>query len=430
MILKKKLPVFFVTGINHRSAPVDIREKFHVSYEDLPKLLDHFKVILPECMILSTCNRTELYGVIDNDEQKIEEIKKIFIEFLNLGYSENKKYFYDYVLNDAAHHLFKVVSSIDSMIKGDTQIMCQVKKAYEAALVNNSTGKILNQLIQKALHTAKRAKHETSLFKGAYSVSYAAVEMGVKIFGKLDNKKVLVIGAGKTAELTVNNLIKKNVKDIYVTNRTRSNAENLVNKINYCFGINTGLIEYEKFKERLDQFDIIISSTGSGNYILNYDEFNKIYRIRNNEPVLIIDIAVPRDMDPEINNIGNVHLKNIDDLKTIIDSNYENRISSLPEVNKIISEEVIEFFTWYYTLPIVPAIQFIRENLNGQATNEIKMIRNFISENVLEVEKNRLVSGASDLNIIIKHDRFLSDLHLINEKAIKSFFETSCETSC
>jgi glutamyl-tRNA reductase len=418
MILKKKLPVFFVTGINHRSAPVDIREKFHVSSEILPELLDRFKGVLKECMILSTCNRTELYGVIDN-EGSIEEIKKIFTGFLNLNFNENKKYFYDYILNDAARHLFKVVSSIDSMVKGDTQIMCQVKKAYEAAQVNNSTGKILNQLVQKALHTAKRAKHETSLFKGAYSVSYAAVEMGVKIFGKLDNKKVLVIGAGKTAELTVNNLIKKNVKDIFVTNRTRSNAVNLVNKINNCFGINTGLIEYENFKEHMDRFDIIISSTGSGNYILGFDEFNKIYKLRNSKPVLIIDIAVPRDIDPEINRLENVHLKNIDDLKAIIDSNYENRISSLPGVNKIISEEIIEFFTWYYTLPVVPAIQFMKENLNGQASAEIKKLRNYIVDSILNLEEKRSYPQlTANFDVIKSHNKLLNELNSINSRAM------------
>ena len=409
-------PLLFSIGINHKTAPLEIREKMVVSDERLPLLLDKFKGILDECMVISTCNRTELYGVTNGSGLDSDMIKQMMIDFNNVSAYVGIEHFYEHLLGRAADQLFKVTSSIDSMVVGDSQVMSQVKRSYSIAFENSSTKKIINQLVQKALHAAKRVKSETRLFEGAFSISYASIELAAKIFGQLNDKTALVIGAGETAELTVDNLIKKRIKKVYVTNRTNSNAENLLAKFKNYGKFAGEVLNFESFKEKLDEVDIIISSTGANSYVLNYDEFKNVAKKRRGEPMLIIDIAVPRDIDPKIDSIGNVFLKNIDDLNSIVDTNYEKRIAVIPDVKNIILDEVLEFLIWYYTIPILPSIKHIQDNLNGDAKTKISELRRFLTENITEFHKKTLEANPDFNDELNRHFELLSSLERMNIK--------------
>jgi glutamyl-tRNA reductase len=298
---------------------------------------------------------------------------------------------------------------------GDSQIMHQIKKSYQIASDNGSTGKVLNQMVQKAFHAAKRVKSETGLFEGAFSISYAAVELATKIFGELKDMTALVIGAGKTAELTIENLLKKNIKKVYITNRTKSNAESLLSGLNEYGSFDGEVLEYSEFKQKLSAMDIIISSTGATDYILKYDEFKDIARKKRGAPILMIDIAVPRDIDPKIDTIGNVFLKNIDDLTAIVDTNYGKRTSVIPEIKKIISHEVLEFLIWYYTIPVLPAIQFIQANFNGQTGAKIKEIRNYLVENVTNIHGKVNFGNGTYHEELRYHSELVRNLEKINQ---------------
>jgi glutamyl-tRNA reductase len=408
-------PLLFSIGINHKTAPLEVREKMSISDERLPEILNRFKNDLAECMIVSTCNRTELYGVTNGSGLDSEYIKQMMIDINNANDDVRKEHFFEFVLGNAAGQVFNVASSLDSMVIGDSQVMHQIKKSYQIASDNGSIGKVLNQMVQKGLHAAKKVKNETGLFEGAFSISYAAVELATKIFGELKDMTALVIGAGETAELTIENLVKKNIKKVYIANRTRSNAENLLARLKVHSTIDCEVLEYGEFKQKLSEVDIMISSTGASDYILKYNEFKDIAKKKRDAPILMIDIAVPRDIDPKIDNIGNVFLKNIDDLNKIVDTNYEKRMAIIPEVKKIISHEVLEFLLWYYTIPVMPAIKYIQTNFNGQAGTKIKEIRNYLVENVTEFH-NKINDGNLSYNDELKyHNKLIENLEKINK---------------
>ncbi|HEY3251893.1 MAG TPA: glutamyl-tRNA reductase [Ignavibacteria bacterium] len=414
-------PLLISIGINHTTAPLEIREKMFIDKERIPLILDKFKGLLSECMIVSTCNRTELYGIGNKGSVNLESLKDLLIGFNNAHSFVTKKHFYEYILSGACRHLFHVTTSVDSMVVGDSQVMHQIKESYQIANENGSTGKVLNQLVQKALHASKRVKSETKLFEGAFSVSYAAIELATKIFGDLKDKKVLVIGAGETAELTIQGLIKKNVDKIYITNRTIENAHKLIESLKKYSKFNGEVIPFENFNEKLSEIDIIISSTGASNYIINYDEFRKVAKYKRGNPMLIIDIAVPRDVDPKINKIGNVFLKNIDDLNSIIDTNHEKRLSVIPEVKDIISQEILNYLMWYYSIPVLPALQYIQQNFNGQAAGQIKQIRKYLVEGVTDYHQRVLNGSFNVSDEIMNHDELVKDLFNLNDSTIKNW---------
>ena len=385
-------PLLFSIGVNYRTSPLEVREKLSITESELPVILEKYKTVLDECFIISTCNRTEIYGVAASGNIDRELIKNILIDFKNARDIAHPAHFFEYVSCGAVNHLFRVATSIDSMVVGDVQIMHQLKEFYLKAKETNSTGKILNQLCQKALHTGKRAKNETSLYEGAFSVSFAAVELAMKIFGDLDDMTVMVIGAGETAELTAKNLIRKNVKKLLVTNRTRANAESMIETLKHNYNFEQEVVEFEEFKQRITEADIVISSTASKDYILMYDEFKKIIAKRKDVPILIIDIAIPRDIDPDIDKLDNVFLKNIDALNEIVNSDYEKRMKLIPDVKDIITEELIEYLVWYYSIPLIPAIQHIQKNsANGnEAKKRLLKFRDVVIENISEMHRKVL----------------------------------------
>jgi glutamyl-tRNA reductase len=378
-------PILFSIGVNHTTSPIEVREKIFVSDKEVPSLLNVMKELLSEFLVLSTCNRTELYGVPNDNTIDIEIIKDKLIEFKNAGGLVKREHFYTLHAAGAAEHLFHVASSIDSMVVGDSQIMHQFKEAYSQAQELGSIGKILNKVCQTALHTGKRTKTETALFEGAVSISYAAVELATKIFGDLKEKSILILGAGETAELTAESLIKKRAVNISFSNRTRANAVELKEKLGKDTRINGEVIDFLSFKDSLGKFDIIISSTAADNFILNYDDFKPVAKHRTGSPILIIDIAMPRDIDPRIGKLGNVFLKDIDDLNAIVDANFEKRKAQIPIVRRIVNEEVSHFLSWYYAQQLVPTINDIENKFEKIRSDEILKHANGFNEHDKEV---------------------------------------------
>ncbi len=294
---------------------------------EIPEVLAKLKETLSECIILSTCNRTEIYGVCDSVDVDLDFYKDLIIEFKNAKDTVKREHFFTFISCAACQQLFKVATSVDSKIVGDTQILQQLRNAYFLAKDHQTTGKVLNQLSQRAFKIGKKTYTETSIHKGAISISLAAVELAVKTFGSLKDKSVLIVGAGETAKMTAECLIKKQVGKIYITNRTREHAEELLDGLHKNHHFESRILDFSDFKSYLNETDIVISSTSSPEPILTAADF-----VSQSDKILLIDIAIPRDIEPSVVENINVVLKNIDDLHALVDRNYERRMQDLPRV--------------------------------------------------------------------------------------------------
>jgi glutamyl-tRNA reductase len=365
-----------------------VREKIFLSEEEIIGFSERLKNSLEEFMLLSTCNRTELYGVLADEDEGLDRYKDLLLTYRETHGLVRKEHIYEMRSSEAADHLFKVASSVDSMVVGDSQILHQLKEAYQLAQSNGTIGKVLNKLCQKALQVGKRTKTETSIYEGAVSVSFAAVELAVKIFGELHDKSILLLGAGETAELTAESILKKRVRKITVANRTKENAVTLLEKLSEFIRNESEVLDFDEVKSKLNNFDIIISSTSSPEFILSYEDFKRSGKHRSSDQMLIIDIAVPRDIDPQVDNISSVFLKNIDDLNAIVDANFEKRKAEIPEVNRIVQEELENFFTWFYTQQLVPTIQEIENKFENIRLGELRKNSNGFSEEEKLVMEN------------------------------------------
>ncbi|GIM44639.1 glutamyl-tRNA reductase [Collibacillus ludicampi] len=344
-------------GLNYRTAPVEIRERFSLSPSDLSEsinLLAQEKAIR-ERVIISTCNRTEVYAVVDHPSDGKRSIQS-FLEYISgVRVEDFSPYIYTYVDQDAVRHLFRVACGLDSMILGETQILGQVRDSFLFAQQNGYTGAIFNNLFKRAVTVAKRAHTETDIGKNAVSVSYAAVELAKKIFEELTNKTVLIIGAGKMSELTVKHLHSAGARRVLVVNRTLERAKELAIKFRgeaFDMG-HLGLA--------LKQADIVISSTGSDHYIVTKPMLTEIMRLRRGRALFLIDIAVPRDLDPEINKLTNVYLYDIDDLEGVIAVNLQERAKEAEKIGYIIGEEMASFKQWLNTQAVIPLIAALRD---------------------------------------------------------------------
>ena len=351
---------FILIGANHKTAPVELREKLSFSQEETLtalELLEQDKDI-KESLIFSTCNRTEILYI----PQKGEKIDKI-IEFIssqkNIDISLFKDSLYIHKDEDAIRHLFKVASSLDSMVVGEPQILGQVKEAYRTAVDNKASGVLLNRMMHKAFSVAKKIRKETGIGDNAVSISYAAIELANKIFSDLSQKSVMLLGAGEMAELAVEHLISNKVKNILVANRTFKNAVELAQKFKG---------QAVKFEERIDALkdvDIIISSTGATEYVLTKKQIQQAMKKRRHNTLFFIDIAVPRDIDPDINKISNAYVYDIDDLKNIVESNIDQRGKETIKAQRFIDEAVIKFRIWLESLAIVPTIKALNEKISS-----------------------------------------------------------------
>jgi len=353
------MAAIILLGLNHTTAPVKLRECIAFSEEDTEHALEALndRPEFREIILLSTCNRVELLFVTDDQEMCISEAKRFIAEQNRVPLDDVEPALYVYEGADAIRHVFRVASSLDSMMIGEPQILGQIKSAYRTATQKKTSGVILNRLLHRAFFVAKRVRSETGIGDHAVSISYAAIELGRKIFGTLEGKEVLLVGAGEMAELAVENLIRQHAGKIWVANRTFERGLELATR----FGGQA--IRLEEIQESLRQVDIIISSTGATDLVISRDHIRSIMRSRKNRPLFFIDIAVPRDIDPAINRLTNCYVYDIDDLQEIIDENIEDRNREAIKGERIVEEATIRFGLWYDSLAVVPTIVALRRKV-------------------------------------------------------------------
>lgn len=358
-----------VIGVNHRTAPVKLREKLAFSTEETENALNLLQESLHinEAMIISTCNRVEVLMVTSDSALAIETVSSFMAATKSISRSQLEKSAYVHAGSRAIAHMFRVASSLDSMMIGEPQILGQVKEAFKTAVTKKSTGLILNRLLHKTFSVAKRVRHETGIGGHAVSISYAAVELAKKIFTTLDDKTVLLVGAGEMAELAVEHLIRNTSASgrLLVANRTFSVGVELADRYR------GHAIHLQEIPEKLKTVDIIISSTGSPNYVIAKHHVKPVMRFRKNRPLFFIDIAVPRDIDPAINRISNAYVYDIDDLQGVISENIETRNMESIKAERIVDESVIKFSQWYESLDVVPTIIALRNKLSAISQMEL-----------------------------------------------------------
>ncbi len=344
-------------GLNYRTAPVEIREQFSIAESALEQTLSDLTAMpgIAEATIVSTCNRTEVY-VVTSDRAKGEQSVRLLLSHISgLSIASFKPYLYTAFDKAAVLHLYHVVTGLDSMVVGETQILGQVRHAYLSAQSVFATNTVLNHLFRSAVSLGKRVQTETAIGQSAVSVSYAAVSLAKKVFDSLANKTVLVIGAGKMSDLTLTNLAAQGVSKILVVNRTLERAEEMARK----FGGRA--FSMEQISSALMQSDIVISSTGAKNYVLTYSMINDLMRQRKHRPLFCIDIAVPRNIDPNLERIGNVYVYDIDDLQGVVAANVAIRKQESIRVEKMIDEEACVFEIWRSEQAVVPLIADLRK---------------------------------------------------------------------
>jgi glutamyl-tRNA reductase len=368
-----------LVGVNHKTTPVEIREKLAFTKGKIEESVDrlfNFPDII-EHTILSTCNRVEIYARANCQDSAIKAIKQFICDFHEVSPVELEDHFYSYRNEEAVEHLFRVSSSLDSMILGEAQILGQVKDAYSLAKDLRSTGLVLNQLFEKAFSIAKKVREETGIAERSVSISSAAVELAQKIFDDLENRTVMLVGTGEMAELAAKHLISYGVKTVYVTSRTYDRAANLARTLN------GSALDFEAFKNELHRADIVITSTSASNFIIKKEMVEKAIHERKNKPIFFIDIAVPRDIEPDINDLENIYLYDIDDLHVVVSANMKEREKETDNAMNLISQEVTKFNNWVGTLDAVPTIVEIRkkaENIRMQETEKTLKKISYLSE--------------------------------------------------
>ena len=376
-------------GISHKTAPVEVREKVALSEEEQKSAVDHIshKLGADGVMVLSTCNRTEIYLSNENLDRLSEQVKNWLNELKNCSeYTDNKII---YSLRDAAaaEHLFKVISGLDSQIIGEQQITGQVKESYELTHELNGTDALINKLFNFAMQAKKRVHNETFLSDGTVSISFAGVELARKIFSDLSGKNVLLIGAGKTAELAAYHFRENGVKRISVANRTLSRAEELANSLE------GKAYTLDQLEEVLVDSDIVISATASENYVVTPDLLKPVAKARKYKPIFLIDLAIPRDIDPNIDKINGIFLYNLDDLQDIVQSNLEKRKKEIPKSLKIINEYVHEFLKWVSMNSMGNVAGRLKKKLDKLRINEIDRLRAKLPQNGYKDEIENLTES-------------------------------------
>lgn len=338
-----------LVGLNHRTAGVDVRERFalvnHCSPESWAVPCEG---AVSEAMILSTCNRVELlaagHGAVS------ERLLSDWARTCKAAVDDLRPYVYIYEGAEAVRHLFTVASSLDSMVLGEPQILGQLKTAYRKASACHATGLILNRLLHKAFSVAKRVRTETAVASSAVSISYAAVELAKRIFGDMPSHRAMLLGAGEMAELAATHLLQAGIAEILVVNRTLSRGEELARQFN------GRAIAFESIAAHLVDVDIIIASTGSPEPVIRARDIRTVLKARKNRPMFFIDIAVPRDIDPDVNGLDNVYLYDIDDLKEVVEENLATRRDEARKAAEIVDEEMRYFSQWVQSLDMQPTI--------------------------------------------------------------------------
>jgi glutamyl-tRNA reductase len=363
---------FSITGVNHRSAPVEVRERLAFDESALSEALVALKGRPGFCegMILSTCNRVEVALTCeDNSKTAAVEVDEFLAETRQVRREWVAPYLYRFEDSDAIRHLFRVAASLDSMVIGEPQILGQLKSAYSLAKEHGAVSGFMDALLTRAFSVAKRVRSETDIGANAVSISYAAVELAREIFGSLEGKKIMIVGAGKMSELAARHLRRSGAGQILVTNRTHQRALEMVELFD------GQLVDYTRFLAALPEVDIVISSSAAPHYIILRDDMKKVLEARRNKPMFLIDIAVPRNIEPTVNELDNVFLYDIDDLQKVIETNLQGRMDSAKEAEAIVHEEVERMVARLKAREVAPTIVKLQDELERVRSTEIARMR-------------------------------------------------------
>ena len=391
-------------SINHKTAPVQLREALHLSDDEMREIMlkakDNF---IKEGLLISTCNRTEIYGIPVNSKITHQQLQAVITESKN-STTTSPENFQNFISRESLKHLFSVITGIESQLIGDNQIFKQVKDAFAIAEEMKFAGFLMRRVFDSAIRVGKRAISETAISEGAVTVSYAAVQLIEKIFSNLSKKSALIIGTGETGEIAAKHLRDRGIGRLALTNRTFEKAEKL------AADLKTAVFPFDTFKDHLHKFDIIISATSAEGIIISESDVESAMKKRNYALTVLMDIAVPRDIDPATKEIEYVFYHDIDSLNIIVEQNITKRKEEIPKVKKIIEEELDSFFEWYNSLQSAPTIKSIRDHFDEIRAEEVeKNINKFSSEDreKLEIVTKRII------NKILHHPTI--ELRKVNE---------------
>ena len=410
-----------VIGLNHKTAPIEIRERLAFPEDGIEKALSQVKSFpsLKENMILSTCNRVEIYAAARETEKAMLDLKDFLSQYHSLPIKEFEKNLYFLKGEGAVRHIFRVASSLDSMVVGEPQILGQIKSAYNIAADAKTSGLILHRLLHRAFHVAKRVRTETKIGNSAVSVSFVAVELAKKIFGTLERRTVLLIGAGEMCELAARHLVSGGIEKVVVTNRTYERAVALAQEFR------GEPIPFEEIHRGLRMVDIVISATNSPQYLLHHEEVAKVIKDRKQKPIFFIDIADPRDVEPRVGDIENVYLYNIDDLQKVANDNIQDREKEAQKAEAIVKDEVVKFVNWYQSLEVTPTIIALRKKFEEIRDRELAKTLS-IHPNFSEKERQSLEALTSSIINKILHD----PLTLLKQKNEEAMADLYLDTLC
>ncbi len=388
-----------IVGMNFKTAPLELRERLQNSCADqdivLAGLMRHS--VIREAICLATCNRVEIIARVGETDHDENFLKAYMGGLGGFDATAVEKHFYLYRDTDAVRHFFRVASSLDSMVMGEPQILGQMKDAYRMAVDRHATGILLNRLAHHAFLVAKRVRNETDIAVNAVSVSYAAVELAKKIFGSLKGKSVLLIGAGEMSELAARHLIRQEIGSIRIANRTFERAREMAEEFHGA------PVLFDDFPSVLPEVDIVIASTGAPGYILTKEMVVSALKKHKDRPLFLIDIAVPRDIEPAVGDIDNVYLYNIDHLQDVVDANRAMRKEAALRAEDIIAGEAEAFEKWFNSLAAVPTIVALREKMEGVVKGEMKRFSGWI-ERLSEEDRQHLEWLVSSIINKILHD--------------------------
>jgi glutamyl-tRNA reductase len=430
-------------GVSHRTAPVELRERLDFSSRDLGAAVEALALrpSAAESVVLSTCNRSEIYVVSTDPARAREEVTAFLSEYHNLPSSAFTPHLFSHDNEAAVRHLFRVAAGLDSIVVGEPQILGQVKDAFQAAAEHHRTGPMLSKLFHWSFLVGKRVRAETGLGEGAVSVSFAAVALARKIFGQLTGRRVLVVGAGEISTLTAQHLRTHGVGEILVTSRTPGHAEAL------AASVNGRSIAWDDLAQGVAVADIVVTATGSQRPIITRAQVEAVTGRHRRDPLFIIDIAVPRDVEASVGDIEQVFLYNVDDLQTIVQENLSRRSSEVDRAEAIVAEELAKFAAWLRSRGAVPTIVALRERfdrirrselsrldgklsgLSPEARTRVEEITRLIVEKLL-LEPTEQLKGLPDEETQIAYTEALNRLFRLREgESLSSTEETSAEVT-
>jgi glutamyl-tRNA reductase len=359
-----------LTGLSHHTAPVEVRERVAFPENLLAEALEELRRSAPaeEALILSTCNRVEIAATCE-DEAAAGRVVAFLARRHALDAVWLERYLYHYEDDKAIRHIFRVAASLDSMVLGEPQILGQLKAAYAAARESGALHGFLDAVLTRAFSVAKKVRSETEIGRSAVSISYAAVELARQIFGHLGDKRVLLIGAGKMGDLAARHLQRAGCREILVTNRTRSHADEVADQMG------GSVVDYESFRERLHEMDIVLTSSGATGFLLTRDQMRRVLDRRRNRPMFVIDIAVPRNVDPAVNDLEHVFLYDIDDLGRAVEANRRARTREAEQAEQIIDAEIGRLMDRLRAREVTPVIVSLQQQLDSLAKAELERHR-------------------------------------------------------